>query len=224
MRIVIIDGNNVGYVYPIPYVFVSGIDGGNAINRWAQRLLPVHVSLNNAINNVNILFGGVRPIDNLIKGIGDYAFSCALQGQFQFYAHSERTAVLCLLYDINQSIEDAVNALPAGTVIQRIVIQIKIAHQTRVCAACRSFINSNAVMDNANGNAIAANFNPVFGGNIRNAVSPAINFSSIARTALPQRVNFTTGLFINTKSNNVPPPYPIHLRISNNNNNVLIGF
>ena len=95
---------------------------------------------------VPALFGGARPIDDLIKGIGDYAYTAAV-GAFQHFAHSERAAILCLLYDANHSIEAAVNTLPpiVGAVPPiQIISQIKIIHPTGICRSCGVLLGNRA--------------------------------------------------------------------------------
>ncbi|MDR2067482.1 MAG: hypothetical protein LBP41_00635 [Holosporaceae bacterium] len=143
-------GNNSrNYVYPIPYVFVSGINGASAIVRWQNYFLWVGLGLGFAQNLFNAIYDVSlpRPIYTRLKGIGDYLFLCLLDGQNQFYSHTERSAILCLLYDIANSLEDAAIALAGqiapGNAVQNIVVQIKIA-ANYVCQHCQNFLNGRA--------------------------------------------------------------------------------
>jgi hypothetical protein len=155
-RIVIIGTNGTRYVYAIPRVFVSGANHNNAIVRWnVPARLVNYLNLANAIIPVVLPLGlpPARPIDNIVKGIGDYDFTCQLNGQYTSFAHSERAAILSVLYDANDSIGNAIaifNAMvPPAVGIAQVVVQIKIAHVNGVCASCRRFFNHTSGINNA---------------------------------------------------------------------------
>jgi hypothetical protein len=216
MRIVIIGTDGNRYTYPIRQIFVSGIFGfmaGGAIGRWnVPANLGNYPNLNNALNN--LAFAVVRPIDNLIKGIGDYGFGCQNnQGQPAFYAHSERAAILCLLYSIApDSIEDAVaafNVVAPAIAIAQIVIQMKIAHMGGTCAAhCQPFLNNLSMVDN--GYILPSAFGAGLARINRATVPPGLClFGPLAQFG---NIAFTTRPHLAAKSG--VPAANIHLRVS----------
>jgi hypothetical protein len=217
MRIVIIGANGNRYIYPVQQVFVSGIFGSfglagaaTATTRWNNHNhIGIYPNLNNALNN--IAFAAARPIDNLVKGIGDYGFGCQQPGQPAFYAHSERAAILCLLYSIApDSIEDAVVAFN-GTApligIAQIVIQMKIAFAVGTCVAnCQPFLNNLSMVDN--GCILPSAFG--VGGRInRGTIPPALCLFGGANFG---NVIFNTRAYLAAKSGIAA--VNIHLRVS----------
>lgn len=157
-RIVIVDVNGDQYTYAIPRVFVSGASCRNAILRWSfpQAHLINYQNLDNAITPPGGALPIVgqpqpRPIDNIIKGIEDYGFACQLSAQYQSFAHSERAAILCILFDAAYSIVNALTIfyLTVPRRIAQIVVQIKIANIRGVCRNCRCFFNHTSGINNA---------------------------------------------------------------------------
>ncbi|MDR2723974.1 MAG: hypothetical protein LBB25_02065 [Holosporaceae bacterium] len=153
MRVVVVRGTD-RYAYSIPYVFVSGITGAAATLRWSNYLNahPHHGydSLEAALA-VQPGNDGMRPIDRIVKGIGDYGFAVTILGLAQDLAHSERAAALCLLYDAQHSIQDVIAALPQqhnAPPIGGIIIQIKVAHGDGSCHDCIRLFNEGALVAN----------------------------------------------------------------------------
>ena len=150
MRVVVVRGND-RYAYSIPHVFVSGITGAAATLKWNSYLTTLPVAQYPALRAA--LGGVVRPIDTIVKGIGDYGFGVSEAGLAQMYAHSERAAVLCLLYDAQHSIQDVIAAVPvpAPPLLvppPEIIIQIKVAHGEGSCPDCRKLFNEAALVAN----------------------------------------------------------------------------
>lgn len=210
VRIVIIGTNGDRYVYAIPRIFVSGANHNNAIGRWnVPACLAHYPNLNNAINLPALALPAVglppiRPIDGIVKGIGDYGFTCQLNGQYTSFAHSERAAILCILYDANYSMNHALaafnTAAPPGVAIAQIIIQIKISHVNGICASCRRFFNNTAGINNAHDIPNFGVFRPRFG-------APVCIFGN------PVAVGYTNYLvrnYLNAMGNNIP----VNLRIS----------
>lgn len=137
-------------VFPIPYIFVSGSHGALAVANWQampQRIAAASPDLMNAVAN----FGGLNAVPqivNVVKGVGDYGFECSDARHYQFFAHSERAAILCLLYDPVYSLENIINTFNAAFVvgvvpqITKVYIQIKNIKQS--CSNCIGFLNGNS--------------------------------------------------------------------------------
>lgn len=146
VRIVMDDVNSNRYFYSIPYVFVSGRSGQNAILKWNNNLglnnnhqakvCPLINAINNVAQNNN-----VAPINLLTKGINDYGFN-AKPRFLQRFAHSERAIILALLYDKYNSLEDAITTIPESQ-INEVTIQIKIINPMGVCSSCNMFLAGN---------------------------------------------------------------------------------
>lgn len=140
-RIVIDCENGSRFLYPIPYVFVSGRSGSTAIAEWSR----INGLLKTAID-VRTGLTTITPIEALTKGIGDYGYNA--QGTcYQQFAHSERAVILCLLYDAKNSLEHAVKLVVGDSstaVIREITIQMKVLHFGGVCSSCNTFLGKNA--------------------------------------------------------------------------------
>lgn len=165
-RIVIIGTDGKQYIYSIPRVFVSGRNKNMAIRKWSMRNVQgCCPNLTNAI----IPQGGAlpangipqpQPIEQIVKGIEDYGFSCASHGQYQCFAHSERSAILSILYDREYSIAEAIrkfNTRFPRVWISKLVIQIKIAHINGMCSSCKHFFDHHSKINPAYIHPIAQN-------------------------------------------------------------------
>ena len=147
MRVSIVyETGNVAH-YNIPYVFVSGNSGLNAITEW--RKANGYTYLMQAINQQAAL-NSHPPIYSIVKGIGDYGFWCERQFS-QSYSHAERTCILALMYDKQYSLADIIKSIGISRFINtkevikggisKIVIQIKISHRLgAVCNECFRFL------------------------------------------------------------------------------------
>lgn len=146
----------------VPYVFVSGNSGSNAIERWNNTTEKVHSSqyrhLHSAINQKTGC-GYKSHIESIVKGINDYGFWCGPDFS-QFYSHAERACVLALMYDEHHSLAAVINKTqqpntftqPLGAVngnVRKIVVQIKISHKIgAVCNECFRFLTGEARWSN----------------------------------------------------------------------------
>jgi hypothetical protein len=215
-RVVLIDVQASRYTYNIPYVFVSGMSQNTAVATWTVNHnvgvipgMPLNPFpyLDAAINN--------NALDRSIKGIADYRFTTLNP---QNHAHSERAAVLCLLYSNKYSIEHIMTdyagvGLPA---VAEIVIQIKIAHGIGMCGDCCSLccINEsvtpwNFQMPNALGAVVRRT-------RTFNKPPNRITFVAQAQTV------FDIGNFLHRKSG--VANIPIKIRVSNDNGDYLKCF
>jgi hypothetical protein len=131
-RVIILDAtapNPNAYVYPIPYLFLSGTTYPNAYYRW------IHANIAN-INNAN-----ANNISVLCKFINSYGISDAGAGG---YCHSERAIGLCLAAQplildpfCLQNIVDYHNAVHRANRAAHVIIQIKTSRA--ICNGCQNF-------------------------------------------------------------------------------------
>lgn len=189
-------------VFPIPYIFVSGSYGALAVANWQampQRIAAASPDLMNAVAN----FGGLNAVPqivNMVKGVGDYGFACTAPASM---AHSERAAIICLLYDPVYSLENIINAFNAAFVvgvvpqITKVYIQIKNIKQS--CSNCIGFLNGNSGV----GTYIRPND---FG------TASVINAAGIFAAANDETVCFQTLAHLSLKSG--INPAIIHVRVS----------
>jgi len=150
MRVVIdiIDGQR--YIFSIPYIFASRMKSQNAIRTWEnveQQHMP---NLYDAINKVQTVSGARPPINTIVKCIEDFSFTTSNPGDF---AHSERAAILCLLYDPIYSLKNIIKYIQKsefshileGNKIKQVTIQIKVIHPEGACEHCKAFLNGKSL-------------------------------------------------------------------------------
>jgi hypothetical protein len=140
-RVVILDAaapNPNAYVYPIPYLFLSGTTYPNAYSRW------VSASIAN-INNAN-----VNKFSVLCKFINSYGIGDPGAGG---YCHSERAIGLCLTAQpimqdqfCLQNIVNYHNTTHFNNQARCAIIQIKTSRQ--ICNSCQNFWMGDAWIHN----------------------------------------------------------------------------
>ncbi len=117
--IVHLNSPNLCYVYPIPYLFVSGNTLSNT-KKYGFKEMIKHTR----IENPNIIF----------KVIDDFGIN-SFNGD-QNFNHSERAIGLCLLYDDVFNIENFLSFHDLKN-IDAITVQIKTIYE--MCTSCRDF-------------------------------------------------------------------------------------
>lgn len=151
----------------VPYVFVSGNSGSNAIDRWnnipektrSSQYRHLHSAINQKTGS-----GDNLKIYSIVKGINDYGFWCGPDFS-QFYSHAERACILALMYDehhslaaviINKTQQPNTFTQPLGAVngnVRKIVVQIKISHKIgAICNECFRFLTGEACWSNERSN------------------------------------------------------------------------
>jgi hypothetical protein len=134
IRVVILDSaapNPNAYVYPIPYLFLSGNDYMGAYDRWTRHTTQQNIQrIDTADNN---------RFANICVVINDYGIDGG-----QNYCHSERAIGLCLDTQFNdpfhlQNIVNYHNATynAAANQANSVIIQIKTS--LAICPGCQNF-------------------------------------------------------------------------------------
>lgn len=131
-RILVFDARNNAYVYSIPYLFLSGSDYNNALNRWFSNKI-VHIREANA-----------NGLNQICKVINDFGVSDSGAGG---YCHSERAIGLFLAEEYLQFIVNLHNRIYPHNIAQNILIQIKTS--LKMCNSCQNFWCGDAWIKNA---------------------------------------------------------------------------
>lgn len=121
-RILVFDTENNAYVYSIPYLFLSGSDYNNALNRWFSNEI------------VHILEAHTNRLSQICKVINDFGVSDPGAGG---YCHSERAIGLFLAAVYLKSIVNLHNRIYPHNIAKNLLIQIKTS--LKMCNSCQNF-------------------------------------------------------------------------------------